>query len=151
MNTTEQTNPYYDALNGMYSNNQISQVEGKSTSSMQTQSTFANWDFTTIWQILGTAYPTFQNPNLTTTNFTENNSFFKVYPNPTTDFIYIENSENLQINSIKIFDLNGKAVFDNKNEKTVAKIDVSFLSKGIYMLTINTEYGLKSIKFIKKL
>lgn len=71
-----------------------------------------------------------------------------VYPNPTTDFIQIENQNNLQISSIKIFDLNGRELLNN-NEKTNHKIDVSFLSKGIYMLAIKTEKGIKNIKFIK--
>lgn len=140
MNTTEQMYPYYDAINVMYSSNQISHVEGKTTPLMQTQNTFLNWDFTNTWQILGTAYPTFQNPNLSTTNFTENNNSIKIYPNPTSDFVFIENPKDLKVNTVQIFDMLGKKIAENQNI-IENKIDMQFLSKGNYFIKIFFENG----------
>lgn len=145
-NTTEQMFTYYDAINGMYSSNQISQVEGKSTSSMQTQSTFTNWDFTTIWQILGTAYPTFLTSNLSTTNFAENNSSFKIYPNPTTDYVEISTTE--KIESLSLFDKTGKQIISDANP--LNKVSLAKYASEIYLMKVIFENGNTSTKKIIK-
>lgn len=78
------------------------------------------------------------------------NNNYKIYPNPTCDFINIEEKvlTNNKINSIYILDYNGKLVkyiIDSFN-----RIDVQNLSNGIYLLIINTNKGNKVEKFIKK-
>jgi hypothetical protein len=71
------------------------------------------------------------------------NSTLKLYPNPTSDFIFIEN---LKTNSsIKILDTSGKVVLNKKLSGN--SIDVKSLPKGIYFIQIE---GLKPLKFIKK-
>jgi large repetitive protein len=85
--------------------------------------------------------------SLSVTEFLNENEV-TIYPNPTTDSIYIKNQENLQITSIKIFDLNGREIL-NRNEQINEKIDVSLQSKGLYMLVIKTEKGIENIKFLK--
>jgi hypothetical protein len=76
-------------------------------------------------------------PNSIFNNF--NDALVKVYPNPASDFIYIETIED--INSTLV-DINGKIIFATK-EKT---IDISKLTKGMYILRIEN----KSKEFTQK-
>ncbi len=68
-----------------------------------------------------------------------------VYPNPTSDFLNIKSSQ--KISKIEIYDMSGKLVKSGilKDEK----INVQNLSKGNYLLKIQTENGVVTSKFIK--
>lgn len=63
-----------------------------------------------------------------------------IYPNPATDFIYINNSENVDI---QIFTLDGKMI---KSEKDVNVVDVRDLASGAYLINING----KAARFVKR-
>ena len=68
----------------------------------------------------------------------------KIYPNPTNDFLIVENLEkNLKT---KIYDLSGKLLFETLSSGKLLKIDVSSFSKGQYILNIE---NFKSEFFIK--
>jgi hypothetical protein len=76
-----------------------------------------------------------------------------IYPNPTTDRIHIEfaqpgTSEVL----IEITDLSGKRVFQNqlKSASVSEEINLSFLTKGVYILKIRTAEFEKTVEVIKK-
>ena len=64
-----------------------------------------------------------------------------MYPNPTSDFITLNNLESSNYN-VTIFDVSGKAVQSNKNcnvsDSGTLTVPVSGLSKGIYMVNIAT-------------
>jgi hypothetical protein len=64
-----------------------------------------------------------------------------IYPNPSSDNIYIEFDE--QITDLKILSLNGRKIKELFPMKTV---DISYLKKGVYILKINDNF----VKFIKK-
>jgi len=72
-------------------------------------------------------------------NFISNNISIKneinIYPNPSNDFIYINisNEDELQV---EIFDINGKSLFNKNIFDKNKKIDVSGFSKGVYILRI---------------
>jgi len=88
--------------------------------------------------------------NLQSLGLTESeiyNDMIKVFPNPTTDFVTIKSSVDTY-NSVAVFDLTGKKLFEESNTSI---INMSELSSGIYLLKINTVSG-KSIvkKVIKK-
>ncbi len=68
-----------------------------------------------------------------------------VYPNPASNFITIDNKNNLPINAISIADTNGRIVLETKN--ATLTIDINDLSKGVYLVNITSEKG----KIIKKL
>ena len=70
-----------------------------------------------------------------------------IYPNPTSEALYIQITSDLLNQSYKIYDLLGKTVLEGilSNDKTV--INVNDLSKGIYLLRIGEN---KINKFIKK-
>ena len=100
------------------------------------------------------------NPNINQTvnviegNFPLNASSFNgkevvIFPNPTSDYLTISNIEHLYINSIQIIDTNGKTI--SKIISNFNSIDVSNLSNGIYILSIETKEGKKFAEnFIKK-
>ena len=61
----------------------------------------------------------------------------KIYPNPTTNFIIVELEKNVNAD-IKVFDINGKIVIEDKlNDENEKQLDFSFLKQGNYLLNIN--------------
>ena len=65
---------------------------------------------------------------------------FEIYPNPANNFINVRGEA--AMNEIRVLDLNGRNVMNVAlNGDTVAKVDVSGLSTGIYMLEIRTAEG----------
>lgn len=78
------------------------------------------------------------------------NENFKIYPNPATDYVSIEQKETngVTLQSVQILDSSGKwikSVKDNFNQ-----IDVSNLSKGMYLFVIQTDKGNKTEKIVIK-
>ena len=60
--------------------------------------------------------------------------FFTIYPNPTQNFIFIQNSGYIKtIEHVRIIGVNGKVVL---TEKFATKLDVSFLNRGIYFMDL---------------
>jgi len=72
-------------------------------------------------------------------------TYLKIYPNPATDFLYIE-AGRLSSYSTSIYNTQGQSVIDLKNTTT---IDVSNLTKGIYFLHI--EEVNSSVELIQKI
>ena len=70
-----------------------------------------------------------------------------LYPNPTSNNLNINNTENFELISCIIFDLNGKCIVSSKNQ---TMIDVSKLNSGLYFIKIKTDQGEFSQKFIKE-
>lgn len=68
-----------------------------------------------------------------------------IYPNPTSDYIYIKNLKN--ITSYKISDVSGRLLNERKIESEI--VDVSILPKGNYILQLVTKDKIESFKFIK--
>lgn len=67
-----------------------------------------------------------------------------IYPNPTKSKLFIDN---ISIDNISIFGLDGKKIMIQNNNSNY--IDVSFLSKGIYYLSIKHDNKVSVKKFIK--
>ena len=87
----------------------------------------------------------------TTTLSTEDDVFsktFKIYPNPVNDVLIISNTNDIIIDKVEIFTLLGQKV--DVIEKPQNTIDISQLSKGIYLLNIFTERGKATKRIIKK-
>ena len=76
---------------------------------------------------------------------------FSTYPNPVKNIISISNSENINVKSISISDLNGRVVkteiFSNVSD---ININVSELSSGMYLLNINSGQGIVTKKIVKE-
>ncbi len=75
---------------------------------------------------------------------------YSVYPNPANSTISVSNQESNPINTITIFDINGRIV-KSQTFDSIATIEmnVSELSKGMYLMKITSENGTSIQKIIK--
>lgn len=72
---------------------------------------------------------------------------FNIYPNPTTDFIYLENIPDGSL--LQVFDLQGKLVVsDSRSHKS--SLDVSSLPTGQYVIVVSHDGSVGTHKFIKQ-
>lgn len=69
---------------------------------------------------------------------------FSVFPNPTSDFLNISTSDNIE--SVKVFDMNGRLILSNTYNTSNVKLDVMSLTNGHYTVLVN---DVKPIKFVK--
>ena len=74
-------------------------------------------------------------------------SQLSVYPNPTNDIVTIKMPPNVELVSMKLFDVLGNLVLKNAN---LTQLDVSNLSSGLYLLDIITTAGTVSKKIVRK-
>lgn len=72
----------------------------------------------------------------------------KVYPNPTKDFLYIQNTANDKIDKVVITDIIGKTVL--KCYENAKQINVQDLSKGIYLIEAFSGKVKFTSKFVKE-
>ncbi|MQP52167.1 MULTISPECIES: T9SS type A sorting domain-containing protein [unclassified Flavobacterium] len=80
-------------------------------------------------------------------SFGDDNSFM-IYPNPVKEILYIENSLNRNIEIIRVIDVTGKVVLEQKgNERSV---NLSNLNPGFYIVFITSEGKVSSQKIIKE-
>ena len=70
----------------------------------------------------------------------------KVYPNPATDRITIYSSENRSISQVYIYNQLGQLVIQSSDKE----IDVSLLRKGLYLLMIEGNDGIREMKLVKE-
>jgi polyhydroxybutyrate depolymerase len=74
-----------------------------------------------------------------------------IAPNPAKDFVTIQ-IENVQISNVELYNILGELVYEQQLEgnDNHAEISVSNLSKGTYILKVNTEKGFVTEKFVKQ-
>ncbi len=70
-----------------------------------------------------------------------------VFPNPTTDIINIQASE--AITSITLYSIIGQEVLEVTPNQNNAAIDMSGLQSGLYIATVQSDSGNKSIRLVK--
>lgn len=89
------------------------------------------------------------NVPLTTENFISDK--FNLYPNPAKNIVNITNTENIEVEKIIIFDVNGKLI-DTKifNKQSKVQLNVATFAAGTYLLHIYTANGIGVKKVIKK-
>lgn len=77
-------------------------------------------------------------------------SKLSVFPNPANDMVTISNGENILINGVEIVDVNGRTVKLSKYEGvTEAKINISDLSSGLYLMNVSSDKGSVIKKIVK--
>jgi len=97
------------------------------------------WDFVSKYSINGLI----EDCNLSVNN-NENHNEFSFYPNPIDSYLNINNHSNYE--SLIIFDLNSKSIFESELIIGNNVLDISGLQSGIY----NVKIGLKTFKILKK-
>jgi hypothetical protein len=79
------------------------------------------------------------------------NERIKIYPNPATDDLYINNTTNDQIESIFIYNQIGSLIYSTTHQINIDKINITDYSNGIYLVVISNSKEEKARKiFIKK-
>ena len=75
-------------------------------------------------------------------------SKLKVYPNPTTDMLFVEYYETIDF--IEVYNLLGQRVGETKSSANEVQIDLQHLASGTYMLKITSGENSTLIKVVKK-
>ncbi|HMI08668.1 MAG TPA: GEVED domain-containing protein [Flavobacterium sp.] len=103
-----------------------------------------------VWEYANDTFGTFQvsawNPMLKTSGFDA--AHFEYYPNPVKDFLNLSYSQ--KISDVSVFNLLGQQVFSKTIGQNQSKIDLSALPKGAYLVRVNSESQMKTIKIIKE-
>ncbi|MGE0562517.1 MAG: CotH kinase family protein [Flavobacteriales bacterium] len=68
-----------------------------------------------------------------------NISDFKIYPNPTNNYVIVDFKENNTQNSIVLFDVTGNIIKEFVTRKKCELIDISDLNSGMYFLRVNND------------
>jgi type IX secretion system substrate protein len=72
----------------------------------------------------------------------------QIYPNPVKDLLMIDNTSTTEITSIKMYDVLGRLVLEEKGY--VNQIDVSHLNSGVLLVHIETDVDFVTMKIIKE-
>lgn len=78
------------------------------------------------------------------------NSEIKLYPNPTSDILNIENETNQLISNVSIYSISGALVKDINSNSSIESISVSDLQSGIYFVKLQINDEIRNFKFVKK-
>ncbi len=73
----------------------------------------------------------------------------KVYPNPATDFVYVEVAGN-SVQNIAVLNMAGNVVAQQTVAQTRVAIDVSSFAAGIYILQLSGNNKMTNVKFVKQ-
>ena len=76
------------------------------------------------------------------------NDAFKSFPNPVKDVLNLSYSQNMT--SISIFNVVGQQILSKSLNEASAKIDLSGLSKGVYLVKVTADNQAKTFKIIKE-
>lgn len=140
--TGTETPVFEETLDGGYFQTaKLVKVDISSFAGQEVKLVFRHYDCTNILY-LGLDDVEIKQTNLAVADADKNR--VKIYPNPTSDFIKVQNVKDFKI--ARIFDLTGKLVQESKS----AEIDVRSLAKGQYILNIHSGNTIESQKFIKK-
>lgn len=78
-----------------------------------------------------------------------NDNDISIYPNPAKNFVYLKMPSTKNKSTVTVFNVLGKQVLFRLIESNDKQIDISSLSKGIYILNVKSENKTKSFKLIK--
>lgn len=89
--------------------------------------------------------------NFVVSSIKKNNfATIELYPNPTKNILKLNLPKQMNQADIIIYDVNGNRIHQEQSNNKETKIDVSNLSKGMYLLNCITEDGIYQNKFIKE-
>jgi len=134
--------------NPTFSSHAISYADGilKSTDNTVSSTSFTVKTMGKDFELSGEMQFTYSNVGIESIDGKE----IKVYPNPTTGELTIENGP-LTITGLEIFDVNGKKQFSIFNSQfSIEKVDISHLPAGVYLVKLFTEQGEIVKKIVKQ-
>lgn len=70
------------------------------------------------------------------------------YPNPVTDFLYINNDT--RIKDVEVYNVSGQRILSETINAEKGSLDMRRAPAGVYIVKVNTEKGPQSLKIIKK-
>jgi hypothetical protein len=73
---------------------------------------------------------------------------FKIYPNPTSNFLYVESDD--QVFNASIFSITGKHLKSFKPTSSKAILDLTFIPEGTYIVLIETREGICAKRILKQ-
>ncbi len=79
----------------------------------------------------------------------EAHDFYTIHPNPTNATLNISNPNEVEVQTISIFNMLGQQVIVIPNPRDVLAIDVSTLQSGSYFMKVTTDKGTSAARFIK--
>lgn len=109
---------------------------------LQRAGIYFDYNFPVVTNDAETVFAELSNP------ISEFDNSVKIYPNPTNSFINI--SSEFGIESIELYDIQGRILETHFETSTFTKLDISGKSNGIYFLKIKTEKGSKVEKIVKE-
>ncbi len=75
---------------------------------------------------------------------------FKVYPNPATSEVYVENIDGQSVYSAEILDTAGRILMEDQAQNGQIILDISNLQNGIYMVKVVMHKGEEYVKIVKR-
>jgi len=93
-------------------------------------------------------YPVWGTCPAVNANDIDNTELFTTYPNPANTFLTVE-TEISGLYDIAITSLNGQLIYITKMEGSTLQIDLSFLQKGVYFITVRSRDYVRTEKIIK--
>ena len=111
------------------------------TSGLYFGASFTNGVQPSLWR--------FYDPSLSTQQLSKNK--FSLFPNPTSNTINLKFETTIEKANLKITSILGQSVLEKQNlSGTDFSLDVSTLSKGMYILELNDGFSITNTKFIKE-
>ena len=71
-----------------------------------------------------------------------------IYPNPTRNSFNVTSNANWNIQTIELFDFSGKKIMSKKSDSKSVNLDISHLSKGLYLVKIKTDQSVFTKKIV---
>lgn len=85
--------------------------------------------------------------HISTHQILNRNEQFKIYPNPTSNLLMVENLDNnVLLDDLKLLNLDGQLIFDYVIHQQQMTLDLSDLPNGVYILQLNNEIMYRIIK-----
>jgi hypothetical protein len=91
--------------------------------------------------------------NFLTVEDVEINSKLRLFPNPADNELTLDIDPSIALTRLSIYDINGKNLFSQNEfgaQQLQQKINVSQLPSGVFFLTVESDQGTTSIKFVKR-
>ena len=91
--------------------------------------------------------------NFLTVEDVELNNKLRLFPNPADNELTLGVDPSIALTNLSIYDINGKNLFSQSDfgaQQLQQKINVSQLPSGVFFLTVESDQGTTSIKFVKR-